>query len=140
MEVLIDVAVKHPCTAQLMQHAATTDGYAAKLAERETLEEHTFPGGKTLTPFGVETFGRLGAAAEELLGKMQAVAANRSRLRGGGAHRIVERLRGKIDALVCRQASRMCVMAEHGLEGSGPYRRVPVSAEWGYAGHHANGD
>ena len=71
MEVLIDVAVKHPCTEQLMQHAAAKDGHAGGVAEREKRREYILPGGKALTPFGVETFGRLGPAAEELLSKIQ---------------------------------------------------------------------
>ena len=81
-----------------MARAAAVDGYAAKVAEREKLKEYMLPAGKVLTPFGVETFGRLGKAAEELLRRMQAVAANRSRLRGGSASRAIERLRERIDA------------------------------------------
>ena len=38
MEVMVDVAVKHPCTRPLMHRAALSDGYAAKLAEREKLK------------------------------------------------------------------------------------------------------
>ena len=129
MEVLIDVAVKHPCTEALLAHAAERDGHAAKIAEDEKLREYFVPAGKKLTPFGVETFGRLGCAAEELLAKMQAVAANRSRLRGGHANRIVERLRERIDAHLHRHAVQMCIFAEHGLQGTAPYRKVPMSAE-----------
>ena len=134
MEVLIDVAVKHPCTEQLLPQAAGRDGHAACIAEREKRREYVLPGGKTLTPFGVETFGRLGAAAEELLSKMQAVAANRSRLRGGHANRIVERLRERLDAHLHRHAVQMCTFAEHGLNGTAPYRKVPMSADGVMAG------
>ena len=134
MEVLIDVAVKHPCTEQLLPHTAAKDGHAACIAEREKRREYMLPGGKALTPFGVETFGRLGAAAEELLRKMQAVAANRSRLRGGHASRIVERLRERIDAHLHRHAVHMCTFAEHGLGGTALYRKVPMSADGVMAG------
>ena len=96
--------------------------------------EYVLPGGKALTPFGVETFGRLGPAAEELLSMMQAASANRSRLRGGHANRIIERLRERIDAHLHRHAGHMCALAEHGLGGSAPYRKVPMDADGVMAG------
>jgi hypothetical protein len=121
MEILIDVAVKHPCTDVLVPHAAERDGHAPNMAEHEKRREYILPAGKKLTPFGAETSGRLGNAAEKLLAKMQAAAANRSRLRGGHANRIVERLRERIDAHLHRHAVQMCTFAEHGLQGTAPH-------------------
>ena len=60
VEVSIDVAVKHPCTESLQAKAAVQFGFAADLAENEKLRDYRLPPGKVLTPFGVETFGRLG--------------------------------------------------------------------------------
>ena len=45
MEILIDVAVKHPCTDVLMPHATERDGHAANLAENETRREYIVPAG-----------------------------------------------------------------------------------------------
>jgi hypothetical protein len=58
MEILIDVAVKHPCTDVLLPHAAERDGHAANMADKEKRREYILPAGKALTPFGAETFGR----------------------------------------------------------------------------------
>ena len=70
MEVLVDVAVKHPCTPSMQAGGAREYGFAAGVAEYEKLREYRMPQGKVLTPFGCETFGRLGVHAEGLLTKM----------------------------------------------------------------------
>ena len=75
------------------------------------------PPGKVLTPFGVESFGRLGEAVENLITRLQAVAANRSKLRGGNAGRLTEKLCEEIDAILYRHAAGICHQAEHGLAG-----------------------
>ena len=82
MEVMVDVAVKHSCAGPLERHAAKEDGYVAKLAEREQLKEYIMLAGKVLTPFGVETFGRLGKAAEGAVG--QAAACGNESLQAQG--------------------------------------------------------
>ena len=98
MGALVDAAVNHPYIGPLLQRVAASDGYAAGIVAREQLKGYVPIAGKPLTPFGVDTCGRLGRAVDELLDEMQAVAANISRLRGGSASRAIERLRERIDA------------------------------------------
>ena len=57
MEVMVDVAAKHPCSGPWERTAALEDGCAASVAEREALTGYLMPPGRALTPFGVETFG-----------------------------------------------------------------------------------
>ena len=92
------------------------------LAGKEKLKEHLMPRGKVLTPFGVDALGRLGEAADNLLARMQSTATSTSKLGGGHACTIAERLRGKIDAHLHRHAARVCQHAEHGLPGALPRR------------------
>ena len=60
---------------------------------------------------------------------MQAVAPNRTKLRGGDASRMIEKLREKIDAILYRHAARICHHAEHGLSGMAPDRACPISGK-----------
>ena len=45
MEVMVDAAVKHPCSSPVERIAALEDGYAAKIAEREEAREQVMPAG-----------------------------------------------------------------------------------------------
>ena len=129
METLIDVAVKRPCTESLQARAALQFGFAADVAEGEKLRDYRLPPGKVLTPFGVETFGRLGRCAEAFLQRLQTATTNRARLRGGHACSIVRRHREKIDAHLHRCAATACAQAEEGVGGVAPYRAMPAPME-----------
>ena len=86
------------------------------------------PPGKILTPFGVEAFGRLGEATENLLSYMQDTDTNRYNLRGGNAYRVFEKLREKTDAILYNHAARFCHRAEHGPAGIAPIVYVQARA------------
>ena len=83
MEVMVDVAVKHPCTESLHARAALQSGFASDVAEGEKLRDYRVPPGKVLTPFGVETLGRVGRCVEAFLQRRQTATTNRARLRWG---------------------------------------------------------
>ena len=66
----VDVTVRHPRAAKYQPHAATSDGSAARVAERgKRLRYPALPSValEAAMPFSVETFGRLGSSALRLL-------------------------------------------------------------------------
>ena len=109
---LVDVVVKHPAGADVVGVAAARPAAAAELAEQGKRDEYSLPAGRRLVPFGVETWGRLGSAAEALLGRMHAAASR------------VSDVRATIDAAVYKSAGNACDWATSGLPGQ--QRRPPV--------------
>ena len=101
---LIDVAVKHPCGADIIEAASVSPAAAADKAEAGKHGEYSLPGGRQLVAFGVETWGRLGAGAEAFLGRLNAAASRRSYLHGLPPSRVASDVRAKIDAHVYRCA------------------------------------
>ena len=78
----VDVVVKHPRAKHLVGSAADLDGAAAKAGEAD--KRRRYParpefGLSEVVPFAVESFGRLGPAAERLLkeARHRVVAADR---------------------------------------------------------------
>jgi hypothetical protein len=69
---VVDVSITHPAGLGSRAAAATTDGAATARRDREKrrtygqLEPNEFP----LSPFSVETYGRLGKPAISFLGKL----------------------------------------------------------------------
>ena len=95
----------------------------------EKLRDNKVPSGKVLTPFGIETCGRLWKHAEAFLARLQVATTSRARLRGGHACAMVRRLREKIDAHLHRCAATVCAHAEDGVSGSLLYRPLPLAME-----------
>ena len=120
---LIDVVVKHPAGNDILALAATTEAAAADEAERGKWGEYTLPPGRCLVPFGVETWGRLGASAEAFLGRLHAASSRRAFLRGQPVSRVVSDVRAMIDAVVHKSVANTCEWAINGLPGE--QRRPP---------------
>ena len=66
----VDVVITHPATGILRGRASRTPGAAARVAEDNKRRSHAAGGtrGYRFVPFAIETYGRLGRAAVELLG------------------------------------------------------------------------
>ena len=60
----VDVSVRHPAAEQVVSRAARRPGEAARTGERE---KHARYPGDRLTPFVIETPGRLGGEARQWL-------------------------------------------------------------------------
>lgn len=73
---VVDVSVIHPAASSYLQAARTVGGAAAVRDAAKTVRyESIDPNGYTFVPISVETFGRLGKPAMELINKLAATAA-----------------------------------------------------------------
>ena len=116
----VDVVVKHPRAKHLVGSAADLDGTAAKAGEAD--KRRRYParpefGLSEVVPFAVESFGRLGPAAERLLkeARHRVVAADR-------------RFTGWLGVALCQQwqARLSCALVSGLWDGA--------AASWGFAG------
>ena len=96
-DLLIDVTIKHPMAAAYASHDAAI---AAAAGERSKLKRYPAAQGRAVTPFAVETWGRLGTHAEEALQKMVAAATRHNVLRGHAPApgSLLKRWRASLDA------------------------------------------
>ena len=124
IDVLIDVTIRHPMAAAYQPSAARVQGHAAASGEREKKERYPAAGGRSMTPFAVETWGRLGDEAEELLQTLAAAATRRETRRGHVPipGTILKRWRASLDATLQRGIARSVQSALFGLPGK-PHKR-----------------
>ena len=73
LRLLIDVTVRHPMASAYQSEASRTAGSTAAAAETQKLGRYPPRAGRSVAPFAVETWGRLGESAEELLQTLAAV-------------------------------------------------------------------
>ena len=73
----VDVVITHPASRTLRGRASRTPGAAARVAEENKRRSHAAGGtrGYRFVPFAIETYGRLGRAAVEVLGEWADAAA-----------------------------------------------------------------
>ena len=81
-DLLIDITVRHPAESRYQPGAADSPGHAASKAAEEKYTRYPASGGRTVTPFVLETWGRLGESAEDLLTNLAAAASRQDLLRG----------------------------------------------------------
>ena len=74
----VDLSMIHPAAQEYRAAAAKGPGEAAKIRDRQKRNDHAKEGnqGYTFVPFSIETYGRLGKPAEELLKSVADVAAS----------------------------------------------------------------
>ena len=99
--------------------ASDCDGAAALSAEEQKLERYPPCGGRKIVPFAMETWGRLGAQAEELLESVAAEASRHAQRRGHAytASDFLRRWRATLDAVVQKALARALMSARVGLPG-----------------------
>ena len=118
---LVDVVVKHSVR---VADAPFRPAAAADAAVQGKRDEYTLPPGRQLVPFGVETWGRLGSAAEAFLRWLHAASSRRAFLRGLPSSRVVADVRATIDAVVYKNAGNACEWALSSVPGQA--RRPPL--------------
>ena len=101
---------------------AAANGPAAAASKAEELKHDRYPAknGRSVTPFGIETWGRLGPSAESLLQELAGEAAKHARLRGHAAtSSSFLRIWRAIRRLRCVQKSivRSLMASRYGLPG-----------------------
>lgn len=118
-DLLLDVAIHHPMAAAYQPRAASDVGHAAATAAQKKLQRYPGAGGRCVTPFAVETWGRLDAGAEHLLEKMAAAATRRAALRGQDFHSgvFLKRWQAALDAVVQRGVAMAVMAGRTGLAG-----------------------
>ena len=126
-DLLLDVTIRHPGAARHLDAAARVPGATARQAEKDKTARYPPSGGRSVVPFAVETWGRLGDGAEDLLQCLAAAAAHHARRRGQDceASGRLKSWRAILDASVQRGVAEMQVAARYGLPGRPLQRRGP---------------
>ena len=115
----MDVTVRHPMAAAYQPAAADEDGAAAVAAEERKQDRYPARGGRKVTPFAVETWGRLGPHAEHLMQWLAAEATRHARRRGhdATASGFMRRWRATVDAVLQKAMAKALTACRSGLPG-----------------------
>ena len=118
-DLLVDVTVRHPMAAAYQPGASHEDGAAAMVAEEKKMERYPEAAGRRVTPFAVETWGRLGPHAEQLLQMLAAEATRHHRRRGHAAtaNAFMRKWRATLDAVLRKGMARALIACRCGLPG-----------------------
>ena len=81
-DLLVDVTIRHPAAPRYQPAAAASEGVAAAAVADEKHKRYPSKAGRCVRPFAAESWGRLEAAAEELLETLAAAATRHARLCG----------------------------------------------------------
>ena len=116
----MDVAIRHPMSSAYQPLAGGVAGHAAAVAARQKLRRYPASAGRAVTPFAVETWGRLDSGSEELLEELAAAATRREAMRGnapapGGC---LKRWRAALDAVLQRGVASALLSSQFGLAGT----------------------
>ena len=127
-DLLVDVTIRHPMAAMYQPAASRDVGHAAAQAVQQKQHRYPASGGRSVTPFAIETWGRLDAGAEELLDRLAAAATRRDVFRGhapppGGR---LKRWRAALDAVFQRGVAMSLMSARHGLTGRPRHAQRPL--------------
>jgi hypothetical protein len=103
MEEWVDATVGHPWRKTGRTKAGNVDGSTAAAAEERKRQRYgEGRGGITVTPFAVETWGRFGIGATELLAKMAAHCAGSASFGPAAAAAKVRRWRAELGIALAR--------------------------------------
>ena len=118
-ELILDMTVRHPFVARYQPAASQRAGSAAAIAEDDKQSRYPPAGGRKVIAFAVETWGRLGESAEELLPLLAEAATLRARRRGqdATAGSFLRRWRAMLDGCLQRGVAAALLSATHGLAG-----------------------
>ena len=118
-DLLVDVTVRHPMVAAYQPAASSQDGVAAIVAEGKKQVRYPPRAGRAVTPFAVETWGRLGPHAEQLLQLLAGEATRYARRRGHSATAgaFLRKWRATLNALLQKSVAKSLRAARVGLPG-----------------------
>ena len=137
--VFYDVTVCHTRAQHVVRRAAADDGAAAKVGEERKRSRYPAvpqAGLKEVTPFAVETFGRLGPAAVGVLHEARIRIAERdARCRGWASAALQARWFGQISCALATSLfeAAQCAWGEVGRGGACDEYGLPlpcVAADW----------
>ena len=124
-DLLVDVTIRHPIADRYQPMSAHRPGATAAAAEQEKRERYPTAGGRSVTPFALETWGRLGDDGENLLQFLAGAAAQHARWHGRAAtaSSFMRRWRASIDGALQRSLAAILAAGRNGLPGR-PVRRI----------------
>jgi hypothetical protein len=125
-DALLDITVRHPAAASYRPAAAREPGHVASVAEKEKSARYPDASGRAVWPVAHETWGRLGARAEQLLEACAAAAARQAYRRGRLPGNCLRRWRAQLDAALHRGIAAQLMAARFGLPGRRRRRRAPA--------------
>ena len=128
-DLLLDVRVAHPHAARYRAQASKVPGHAAAYGEVEKHDRYPPAQGREIVAVVHETWGRLGAEAEDFLERLAAAARRRGLRRGRDSVNTLARWREKIDGTLHKAVAMQLAAAARGLPGKRPYRKAPVDLE-----------
>ena len=122
LEVWVGVTCRHPFAKRYRNSAASEDGHAAKLGEEDKATRYgDGSGGVVVTTAAIESWGRMGAAFESLLGKLECAWAARHFAGPIVAAQTSRRWREEIGIVQAKSLHRSVEMAQ--------YRAADTAAE-----------
>ena len=130
VDLIIDVTVRHPTCAEYGRTDRETDR-AATMAEGGKQQRYPPAGGRRVTTFAVETWGRLGSEAEQVLQQRAGAARRRDQQRDRLAMNRIPKWRALIDATNQRSIARRLLGAFLGTDGK-PWRPPPYRRDCAY--------
>ena len=133
VDLIVDVTVRHPTCAKYGRTDLETER-AATMAEAEKQQRYPPAAGRRVTTLAVETWGRMGAVAEQVLQQLAAAARRRDQQRDRLAVNRIPKWRALIDATNQRSIARRILGAFLGSDGK-PWRPPPYRRD---AAHEAN--
>ena len=133
VDLIIDVTGRHPTCAKYGR-ADREPERAATMAEVEKQQRYPPAGGRRVTTFAVETWGRLGPEAEQVIQQLAGAARRRDQQRDRLAVNRVPKWRALIDATNQRSIARRLLGAFLGTDGK-PWRPPPYRRD---RAHEAN--
>ena len=74
LELIVDVTIRHPTVSRYQPKSSREAAAAATMAEKDKQQRYPPAQGRVVTPFAMETWGRLGNDAEEMLTTLAAEA------------------------------------------------------------------
>lgn len=118
-DLLVDVTIRHPQAAAYQTAASHEPGCAAAVVTEQKDRRYPPPGGRVVTPFAVETWGRLSSDAEHVLETLASAATRYASMRGhapapGGC---LKRWRAALDTTLQRGVAMALISARTGLPG-----------------------
>ena len=125
-DALLDITVRHPRAKRYQPAATRTAGHAAAQAEHEKRTAYPAAGGRGFLAIAHETWGRLGAEAEQLLEECAAIMARRAYRLGRVSGNHLRRWRAHLDAALHRSVAAQLVAARCGLPGRRRHRHAPA--------------
>ena len=129
VDLIIDVTVRRPTCKKYGRTDQGTER-AATMAEQEKQLRYPPAGGRRVTTFAIETWGRLGPEAEQILQQLAAAARRRDQQRDRLVLNRIPKWRAHIDATNQRSIARRLLGAFLGTDGKPwrppPHRRDPT--------------